>query len=223
MIKYLGIIPARRNSKGIRDKHLLKIKKKKVIEYTFKNSQNSKMLDNTILTTDDERLFKIASNYSITFPFIRPKKLSNDNSHMSDVILHTLKWFEKKNMLPNNFVLLQPTSLFRKKNDIDNMISKYSANNSKCMISISETINNNYEGVVLKNSKISLFNKKILNRQNMKKSYFINGSIFIRNSKEFLKTKKLIVDNSDYYLQDKLNSFELDEEFDLKIIKKILI
>ena len=88
------------------------------------------------------------------------------------------------------------------------------------MISVSETINNNYEAVNLKNSKICLFNKKSLNRQNIKKSYFINGSIYVRNTKDFLKTNKLITNNPHYFLQDKFNSFELDEKFDFKIIKK---
>ena len=48
----------------------------------------------------------------------------------------------------------------------------------------------------------------------MKKSYFINGSIYVRNTKDFLKTNKLITNNPHYFLQDKFNSFELDEKFD---------
>lgn len=222
MIEYLGIIPARKNSKGIKNKHLLKIKEKRVIEYTFENSKNSRILDRTILTTDDNRLFKLANKHRVNIPFVRPKRLSKDNTSMNDVILHTLKWFEKKSFLPKNFVLLQPTSLFRKENDIDKIITKYLKLNSKCMISVSETINNNYEAVNLKNSKLCLFNKKSLNRQNMKKSYFINGSIYVRNTKDFLKTNKLITNNPHYFLQDKFNSFELDEKFDFKIITKIL-
>ena len=136
---------------------------------------------------------------------------------MNDVILHTLNGLEKS--FSKNFVLLQPTSLFRKENDIDKIITKYFKLNSKCMISVSETINNNYEAVNLKNSKICLFNKKSLNRQNMKKSYFINGSIYVRNTKDFLKSNKLITNNPHYFLQDKFNSFELDENLILKCKK----
>jgi N-acylneuraminate cytidylyltransferase/CMP-N,N'-diacetyllegionaminic acid synthase len=218
----LAIIPARKNSVGIKNKHLKKIKNLKVIDYTFKEAVKSNFIDEIIFTTNDERLKRIAKKYNINYIINRPENLCTDNAKMSDVIIHALNFFKfKNNFLPVSFILLQPTSIFRKSYEIDDSIKIYHSEKSKSLISISETINSSYENVLIKKKKFFFLKKKNIIRQKIKKSYFINGSIYIRDTNDFLITKKLIKRSNNYLLMSKFNSFELDEEFDFNIIKKI--
>lgn len=218
----LAIIPARKNSIGIKNKHLRKIKNLTVIDYTFTEVVKSNFIDQIIFTTNDEKLKKIARNYNIDYIINRPHNLCTDNAKMIDVIIHALNFFKSKNhFLPASFILLQPTSIFRKSYEIDDSIKIYHSKKSKSLISISETINSSYENVQIQKKKFFFFKKKNINRQKIKKNYFINGCIYIRDTNDFLITKKLIKRSNNYLLMSKLNSFELDEEFDFKIIKKI--
>ena len=50
--KILALIVARKNSKGLKNKHLLKLNSKKIIEWSFIEANKSKYLDSILLSTD---------------------------------------------------------------------------------------------------------------------------------------------------------------------------
>ncbi len=56
----LGIILARENSKGIKNKNLLKIKGKTLIEIAINNAIKSKTLSRVVFSSDSEKLIRIA-------------------------------------------------------------------------------------------------------------------------------------------------------------------
>ena len=59
-MKFLSIIPARGGSKGIPLKNIVKLNKKPLLYYTLKASLNSKLIDRTIVSTDNQKI----SNYA---------------------------------------------------------------------------------------------------------------------------------------------------------------
>ena len=56
MIKYLAIIPARKNSKRLKNKNILKIKNKILFDYTFDAAKKTKKLTKIVTTTDIKKL-----------------------------------------------------------------------------------------------------------------------------------------------------------------------
>ena len=92
--EFVFIIPARKNSKGIKNKNLIYYKKKNLIEHTFKilNSINKK---NKFVITDCEKVKKIASKYSINIDYKRPKKLSGDKIELVDNLIHFDNYLSK--------------------------------------------------------------------------------------------------------------------------------
>ena len=92
----LGIIPARKNSKGIHRKNIKKLCGKPLIEYTIIEAKKSKYLSDIIVSTDDLTISKISKKYSVNV-FSRPKKLSNDSSTTTSVLLHVLDKLKKTN------------------------------------------------------------------------------------------------------------------------------
>ena len=95
-MKILSIIPARGNSKSIKLKNLALLNNKPLIYYSIKQSLRSKIINRTIVSTDNKRIAKIALKYGAEVPFLRPKKISKDNSTDLDFILHTLKELQKE-------------------------------------------------------------------------------------------------------------------------------
>ena len=223
-INFIAIIPARRGSKGIKNKNVIKINGKKMIEYSILSSSKCKKIEKVFLTTNDEKILKLSKKYKKIETLKRNEILSTSVALLSDVINDALKRIIKKYPKVNHFILLQPTSPQRTFKDIENAIKFYEKNNYKNLISVSEPINNPYELIFLKQKSYSLIinRKRQLNRQSYKKSYFINGSIFIGSIKKFLKKKKFLDKNSVFFKMEKKHSIDINDNFDKQLIKSFI-
>jgi N-acylneuraminate cytidylyltransferase len=94
MSKTLAIIPARGGSKRIPKKNIKDFFGKPLISYSIKLALDSKLFDKVIVSTDDEKIAKIAKEYGAIVPFLRPKELSDDFTGTGAVVDHTLKYLE---------------------------------------------------------------------------------------------------------------------------------
>ena len=82
MLEYkniLGIILARGNSKGIKNKNLLKLKNKSLIDIAIKNSKKSKKIGKLIFSSDSQNLINKVKN-KIDICIKRPKRLATDTA-----------------------------------------------------------------------------------------------------------------------------------------------
>lgn len=217
--KYLAIIPARNGSKRIKNKNLVKINDKTLIDIAINNSLNCKKISKICLSTDIKNPTKIKNNKLIILK--RPKNLASDDSSTEETIKHAINFFiTTKKLIFKNIVLLQPTSPFRSKLDIENAIKKFEKDKSDSLFSGTE------EKLFIwkknKNFNSSNFNHNKRQRtQDMKKDYIENGAIFIFNTKKFLKKNNRLFGKISFSKMNIINSFEIDDYEDLKIAKKI--
>ena len=91
----LTIIPARSGSKGVKNKNIKLINGKPLIYWTIKEAKKSK-LSQIIVSTDSKKILRISKKFGADVPFLRPKKISKDNTEMTDVLKHALNFFYKK-------------------------------------------------------------------------------------------------------------------------------
>ena len=127
--KYLALIVARKNSKGLKNKNIIKINSKPCIEWTFIEAEKSKLVDKILLSTDSEKIITLAKKYKILIPFIRPDHLAGDDTSILEVIKHALRWVKKNTYEKfDHIILLQPTSPLRKAKHIDEAIIHFSKN-----------------------------------------------------------------------------------------------
>ena len=79
------IIPARQNSKGIKNKNIQKINGKELIKFPFELALNSKYINEIIFSSDSKKYINILKqinkkhNKKIHF-LLRPKKIATDSS-----------------------------------------------------------------------------------------------------------------------------------------------
>lgn len=127
-MKILGIIPARGGSKGVRRKNIALLGNKPLIAYTIDAALKSK-LDRVIVSTEDDEIATIASNYGVEVPFKRPIELATDSSNSIDVAIHGLKEMERLDQKIYDAVMyLQPTTPFRSSADINSSINLLKTN-----------------------------------------------------------------------------------------------
>ena len=61
----LCLILAKRWFKGIKDKNMIKVLGKPLIEYSFEQIKKSKFIDHTIISTDSDKLIKISKKIKL--------------------------------------------------------------------------------------------------------------------------------------------------------------
>ena len=122
MKKIPCFILARKNSKSIKKKNLKKLSGKTLIEITIKYLKKSKLIDDIVVSTDDETIAKISKKNRCLTIFPRPKILSSDTATTEAALKHALKIYENKYGNTNIVTYAQVTEPFRPKDIMDKCI-----------------------------------------------------------------------------------------------------
>jgi len=217
------IIPARKNSKGIKNKNLQKINGKELIKYPFELAHKSKYIEEIIFSSDSEKYIKILQKLSKnkkkkTHFLLRPKKLAKNNSSSYSVIKNALK---NINIKTNIIVLLEPTSPLTKKNDLDfgikKLLSKSSKFDSVVSIVSNHKFNSSYKTIINKNNKIINFNKNInKRRQKITEEFVLSGNFYISKKSTLEKNKNFTSNRTYGYKILKKYYTDIDDYIDLK-------
>lgn len=224
-MKILYLIPARGGSKGLLRKNIKLLNGKPLIHYSIDFARKFTTDKNICLSTDDDEIIKCAREADFEVDFVRPKYLASDTANTNDVINHAIEYYESKGIIYDLVVLLQPTSPFRKKEHLLEMIDSWN-NNLELLVSVKESYDSPYFNLFEENDKnelVKIKDSKITRRQDAPKVYSYNGSIYIFNVKslkrkkinKFKKIKKYLMDNPIY-------SVDIDTNFDWLIAETII-
>lgn len=127
----LVVIPARSGSKSIKNKNIIKIKGKPMIDYSIEYAKNCKLVDEIVVSTDSNKYLKKIQKFKLKFCIKRNKNISLDITQDFPVIKDALKksevFFKKKFHF---IVLLRPTSPMREQKLIEKSL-KLLARNKK--------------------------------------------------------------------------------------------
>ena len=80
MKNILTVIPARGDSKSIKNNNIKLLFGKPLIYYSISIAKRSKLINRIIVSSDSKKIINIAKKYGAETPFVRPKELSKDNS-----------------------------------------------------------------------------------------------------------------------------------------------
>lgn len=221
----LGIIPARRRSKGIPEKNIKLLNGKPLIFYTIKEALKSKFLDEVVVSTEDKKIAKIAKNYGAKV-IKRPRELARDTTPTIDVILHVLDVLEGKNYKPDIVVLLQPTSPLRKADHIDSAIDLFLRKNCDFLVSVCQTkkpphwwfkIERDYMKPILS------YKGPTKRRQDLPKTYIPNGAIYISTPEKLRKSSNYFNGRTVPYIMSLEESIDIDDELDFLLAEILMV
>lgn len=217
--KLIAIIPVRKGSEGIKNKNLIKIGKKTLLERTIIIAKKNKYIDNIIVTTDCPKMLKIAKKYNVEAKNLRPKYLSNSKALTVDVI----KYIIKKYLIKKTYILLlQVTSPMRSSILTDKFLSTFDQNN-KATSAVSVTLQESYHPHKTQTIKNGWLNslmsfESMLPRQYLPKCYYLNGLFYIAYSETILKLNSFFSRYTLPFFIKKKFSLNIDEKEDLIIL-----
>ncbi len=216
-IKNLAIIPARSGSKGIPRKNIKLFHGKPLIAHSIEQAKQAGIFDRIMVDTDSEQIAQIARRFGAETPFLRPAKLATDTAQVSQAVLLLLKRLkEKENYQPNIITLLQTTSPLREVRDIKLCAQTIENLAVDSVCTICETHHRLYH--LAPDGRLILVNKpghENQNRQAWPQNYILNGCIvYMIRTKQFLKTKKFVDENTRGVICDKWRSIDLDQPED---------
>ena len=221
-INYLAIVPARKNSKRIKNKNLVKINNKELVKFTIEAAKKVKKINKIVVTSDDKRILKIAKKLK-TETIKRPKKLSTDSASTEDAILHAYKHIAEKEMKKIvNIILLQPTSPLRNFKHINQCINLFEKKGYNSIFSACKKKEFIWETENNKIKSLSYDFKKRKNSQNLNDLSFENGAIYIFQTRGFLNFKNRLFGKIGIYYMEKINSIDIDDMEDVNLVKQIM-
>lgn len=216
-------ICARKNSKGLKNKNLLKIRGITLIEISIKHAIKTRLFNTIIVSSDSEKIQKICKHYPVKF-IRRKKNLSTDKSGKIEVIKDAINQIEKE--LDNKVDIicdLDVTSPIRKSLDILKAYNIFKVSNTNLFSVISSKKNPYFNMIEKKNDKFQLISsnlKKYITRQSSPKVYDLNASIYFW-SREYLFNKNLINKNTKIYIM-KNYCIDIDDKYDFLNVKNLI-
>ncbi len=227
--KILAIIPARKGSKRLKNKNILRIQKKPLFAWTLDLAISCKLFTDIYVSTDSIQILKYAKKKNCICPALRKKKLSGSNITLIKVCVSILKYLKKIERSPDTIVLLQPTSPFRTKELIERGLKKFHSKinkNRNSLVSIARVSKHPLQS--FKKDKIFmrpyLANNKVnLQSQNLNDVFAPTGSLYIADAKKFLK-EKTFFSNKTMFIETKYEyeNLDVDEKYDFELAKAIL-
>ncbi len=227
-MKILIFIPARGGSKGIKNKNLVKIGNKKLIDYTLDIVKNLKGNFFTLVSTDSKKILKHCAERGLYSSYLRPNYLSKDSSTIISATFHAIKFLHSKlNYIPEAVLLLQPTSPIRSSLEINDAISEFIDKKYQSLVGVTKMREHPQECIKLNGSNWNYLTKPITENQMRQKYdesyYFVDGSFYLAKTNFLKKYNAFISENkSSIYKFSEKYSIDIDDYHDLNVARAIL-
>lgn len=229
-LRIAAVIPARGGSKGIPHKNLAALGGRPLIAWTIAAAKSARGLDRVIVSTDDERIARVAVEYGAEVPFLRPAEFSGDNAPALDVIAHALKNLNTHDGEPYDAVAyLQPTSPFRTAAQLTEAIDLFAGERPDTLVSVTAVPHNMVPsalmhpvgppGLLMLQTPVG----QKLRRQEKEKLFARNGpAILIVSALDAVMHNRLYGDHVLGFEMDRLSSLDIDDPADLKFARHLL-
>ncbi len=222
-------ICARGGSKGIPCKNILPINGLPLIFYTIQHANQFSLLHNVdiSLSTDDDKVKRIASEYGLNTAYNRPNELATDNAGKLDTIFDLLKYQEDCMGKNYDFILdLDISSPLRNLNDL-NLAFEILKSDPEALnlFSVNNANRNPYFNMVEKQSSgyYGLIKKgKFLTRQSAPEVYDLNASFYFYRRSFFEQLPYNVVNSKSLvYIMPHI-CFDLDHLIDFHFMEFLI-
>lgn len=213
-MKVLIIIPARKGSKGVKNKNFLKIDKHTLLEHSCIFSKKLIFAKKIIVSSDSTIAKKTAKKFDLFFSK-RPKKLASDNSLMIDLIKFELK----KNIDFTHILILQPSCPFRQKKYFFDAYKKLKNKKIDTAITVIKLDNHPSRMMIKKGNLFKPYDEafNFKNRQNLDDVFLRSGSMYFFEIKNIMKYGSIFGKKVFGYEVKNKYSINIDTKKDFKL------
>jgi len=191
---------------------------KPLIAYTIEAALHSDCISEIIVSTDDEAIAKIALENGASIPFLRPAALASDTASAIDTYLYTIDRIEEERKQKiDSIIVLLPTSPLRKSDDVMEAYRLFIDRNADSVISFTPEHHpvSWHKQIDAGQRFIDVTSDGLANRQELGKTYFPNGAIYIFKT-ALLRKREYYSENSFAYIMPRNRSVDIDtiEDFE---------
>lgn len=226
-MKTLAIIPARSGSKGLKDKNIIDIYGRPLMDYTIKAARDSDCFDKIMVSTDSKEYADIARECGAEVPFLRSEITASDTAGTWDAVREVLTKYKHYGEEFDYVAVLQPTSPLRNSDDIRGAFNIITEKEESNVVSVTETAHPIQwcfkldETFSLKEYADSPYS--MMRRQDLEVYYQENGAMYLVNAKKIMdEDYNFYYDNCYAYIMPRERSIDIDENIDLVILRAIL-
>lgn len=218
--KILCIIPARGGSKRLPGKNIKLLNGIPLVGYAIRAAKGSQYIDKVIVSTDDEKIARIAREQGAEVPFMRSAELASDTAPTLPVLQHAVTFFEEKGERFDLIVLIQPTVPGVESRDVDATIEKIISAGVQSCITVCPIVDPpewmyrmGAEGRLQK-----YIDAPAARAQDVEKLYRVNGAVYVTVRDTLMKENK-IVDNNNCagVIMPRERSTDIDTELDFAV------
>lgn len=225
-MKVLGITCARGGSIGVPRKNVRMLGGKPLIAWTIEQALQTTLLDEYVVSSDDEEILAVAKKYGAAKTIKRPKHLAQHDTPILDVLTHAL------DVMDNDFEIvadLRCTNPFKTALDIDMCIDKLVRNEATTDGVVGVSLLEDHHPARIKHivgDRLADFWPEPTSglRQDLKpKAYIRNGSIYVFWA-ELLRQGIYFIgpENIRPWIMPAERSINIDSEMDLMLAEAML-
>lgn len=219
----LALIPARGGSKGIPRKNIQPLAGKPLLAYTIEHARQTPAITRIVVSTDDAEIAAVAEQYGAEVIW-RPAEISGDDASSESALLHALDHLrDTEGYEPDLVVFLQATSPLRQPDDIQKAIEALQREQADSLFSACPVHGFVWRREGEKLSSLSYDYRHRPRRQEVSGEDLIeNGSIYIFKPTVLRQYGNRLGGKIAVYQMHPLDSFQVDEPDDLRLIEQLL-
>jgi CMP-N-acetylneuraminic acid synthetase len=224
----VALICARSGSKGVPDKNIKPLAGKSLILRSINQIKELKEINRVIVSTDSEKIADIVVNAGAEVPFMRPKKLAEDNVPEWLVWRHALESInEIDGGYPDILIVVPVTAPLRTVDDLKKCLTEYQKGNADVIITATDSHRNPYFNMV-KIDKKGMANlvispkETIIRRQDTPYVYDMTTVAYVTNPKFVLENDSIFSGKVRHVYIPIERALDIDTPFDFKIAELLL-
>jgi CMP-N,N'-diacetyllegionaminic acid synthase len=220
-VHVLGLVPARGGSKGVPGKNGRDLLGRPLLAWTADSARRAELLDDVVLSTDDEALAALGASLGLEVPFLRPAELAADDTPMLAVVQHAVATLAEAGRTYDAVCLLQPTSPARPEGLVDTCLVRLADPERPCssvvtMVPVAAEHHPDWAWVDAPDGGVALAAggaDPVARRQDLRPAYRRDGSVYVVRT-EVLAEGSLYGGRVAAVLTDPASAVSIDEPED---------
>lgn len=219
----VAIIPARENSQRIKNKNLINFFGRPMISWPISMAKRSKIFNKVIVSTDSKKIANISKKFGADIPFLRPKKISDNQTGIIEVIKHAIKNLENKKIKFKYICCIFATAPFINKKIIQRAFNLLKRGKYDFVFGANRIDSRYLRLFYLKNKKLNMLEEKFYKtpKKPYPNAYIDSGQFYWGTKRAWKKNKIIFSKNSNFISLDYRKFIDINTYKDLEAAKKI--
>ena len=221
----LGLIPAKLGSTRLPEKNIRALAGKPLLAWTVEAARASGVIDRLVVSTEDEKVARVARDCGAEVPFMRPAALARDPAGVVQVALHALQALRAQGAEFRTLVILLPTCPLRTAGDIRDAFSLFVRRKGFFLMSVGQYSHTPFAALELgKEGVLKPFFPEYIGRRTQQHpiAWRANGAMHILDVAAFEKARSYYAEPLLGYPMPSERSVDIDNEADLFEAERLL-